>query len=189
MSLITPVGVDDGRGRLVRRTVVGALVLFAMTTGAMLIALVVFSEHGALVLRAYFGALALLLSLQLINVVLGAAYGSGHVIAIPPRRKGIKPPPNWPADLYQMQDRISLATVSEFDYQTRLRSLLRDVAAQRLAARWNVDLVRQPDRAKNRLGEELWNAIGGTCDDAGRRDVRGPSLARLRVLIEELERI
>ena len=189
MSLVTPVGLDDSRHHVVRRTVVSALVITAATTAAMLIALVFFADHGALVLKAYFGALALLLSVRLINIVPASAFGDGAAAKVRRRRRMDAPQSNWPADLFEMQDRVSLSTVSEFDYQVRLRSYLRDLAAQRLAARWNVDLNRQPDQAKSRLGDELWNEIDGAADPVGRRDAPGPSLARLRALIEGLERI
>ena len=189
MSLVTPVGVDDGRSRLVRRTVVGALVITASTTVAMLILLLFFPDQGGLVWRAYLGSLALLLSLRLIHTVLVAAYGGGATFEVGRRKPTAKQPPNWPADLFEMQDRVSLATVSEFDYDTRLRSVVRELAAQRLASRWNIDLSRQPELSKSHLGDELWNAIHGGEEHVGRRDLPGPSPARVRAMIEGLEKI
>ena len=189
MSLITPVGVEDSRSRLVRRTVVGGLVIAASTTIAMLTLLVLFPDQGGLVLRAYFGSVALLLSLRLISTVLAAAYRGGATFEVGRRQRTAKQPPNWPADLFEMQDRVSLATVSEFDYETRLRPLIRELAAQRLANRWNVDLSRQPEQSRIHLGDELWNAIDGGDEHVGRRDVPGPSPARIGALIEGLEHI
>jgi hypothetical protein len=189
VSLVTPVGVDDRRSHLTRRTVVSALVIASSISVAMLIALVLFPDHGGLVLRAYFGSLALFLSLRLINTVLPAAFGDAPTFEVRRSRKMPRPPPNWPADLFEMQDRVSLASVSEFDYNTRLRPLLRDLATQRLASRWNVDLSRQPDQARDHLGDELWTALDDDDGHVGRRDAPGPSRARLRVLIEALERI
>lgn len=189
MSLVTPVGIDDSRSRLVRRTVVGGIVIAVSTTVVMLILLALFPDQGGVVMRAYFGSLALLLSLRLISTVLATAYGGGSTFQVRRRQRTAKPPPNWPPDLFEMQDRVSLAKVSEFDFDMRLRPLIRELAAQRLASRWNLDLSRQPEQARNRLGDELWNAIEGGDENVGRRDARGPSTARIRALIEGLEQI
>lgn len=84
---------------------------------------------------------------------------------------------------------VELAAGSAFDLHFGLRPVLREIAAARLAARRRIDLVREPERAREALGEELWSLV-----EPNRRpptDHRAPGLlpARLGHLVETLERL
>jgi hypothetical protein len=189
MSPVTPVGLDDGRRRLLRRTVVSSLVIAGLATAALLVALLIFSEQTALVLKVYFAALGLLLSLRLIGSVTTYVYGDGGPPAVERAQRSRGRPPNWPSDLFELEDRVSLARVSAFDYQSRLRPHFRDLAAERLAARRNVDLLGQPEEARRRLGDDLWDEIREVPNTEDQRDRPGPSIARLGDVIDRLESI
>jgi hypothetical protein len=172
-----------------RRTVIGAAVITALATLVMGAALLLFPEQGALVLKVYFTVLGLLLCLRLIREAGAYVYGDGGSAVVQRNQRIRRPLPNWPADLFELADRVSLARVSAFDYQSRLRPFLRDLAAQRLAARWNVDLSRQPGEAERRLGHDLWNEIQDVPNTDDLRDRPGPSIARLRTLVDGVESI
>jgi hypothetical protein len=75
------------------------------------------------------------------------------------------------------------------DLHRRLRPLLREIAAQRLAARHGIDLDRRPDAARVILGEEAWELVR-----PGRRapdELTGPRIdaAGLRRVIDVLEAV
>lgn len=190
MSTITPIGLEDERRPLLRRTVVGAVVVVVLSTAAAVTGLILFAQYTSLVLRAYFATLGLLIGLQ--AVANFARYAFGDEAAASAR--GVREPRgralNWPSDLFSLEARISLAKVSAFDYGTRLRPVLRELAAQRLAARWNIDLDAERARGRAHVGDALWAELED--DRAGGRDERflpGPSAARIHQLIDDLEAI
>ncbi len=189
MSIVTPVGIEDGRRRLRRRTVTGAAVVVAMATVAAIAALILFAQHASTVLRVYFAVLGLFIGLQAVRNF--AAYTFEREAATAGRAR---PPrgriPNWPAELFELESRVTLAKVSAFDYDSRLRPLLRELAAQRLAARWNIDLATQPSAARPHVRDSLWAELqDGPVDNRDLRYVPGPSLARIRDLVADLEAI
>ncbi|HKC18785.1 MAG TPA: hypothetical protein VKE27_04065, partial [Candidatus Dormibacteraeota bacterium] len=139
MSIVTPVGFEDSRRALTRRMVTGPAVVVTLATVATVIALVVFSEHTSTVLRVYFAVLGLFIGLQAVRNFAAYAFGGDVSPRDRPGRAPRNRAPNWPPELFDLEARVSLAKVSAFDYESRLRPLLRELAAQRLAARWNID--------------------------------------------------
>lgn len=71
------------------------------------------------------------------------------------------------------------------DFRRRLQPLLREIAADRLAARHGIDPVRHPERARAVLGDETWDVLRPDADFAGA--ARGLPRARLRVVVDRLE--
>ena len=189
MSIVTPVGMEDGRRWLRRRTVTGAVVVFAIATGAAIAGLIVFAQHTSTVLRVYFAVLGLFIGLQAVRNFAAYTFG-GEAATVSRRRPDRRRVPNWPGELFELESRVTLGKVSAFDYQSRLRPLLREMAAQRLAARWNIDLGTQPSAARAHIGDSLWTELqDGPVDSRDQRFVPGPSLARIRALIADLEAI
>ena len=95
-------------------------------------------------------------------------------------------------DLRQMRD---IEQANDFliavDYQLFpfLQGAVREIAAQRLLVRHNVDLELEPDRARGLLGQETWELITPT-ETAGAKPRFGSvSLTRLAVVTDALEKV
>ena len=91
--------------------------------------------------------------------------------------------------LEALSSRISSAESSTFDLHYRLRPLLREIAAARLARRHGVDLDRQPERSRALAGDELWELIRPDRNPPEERFAKGISNARIDELIDHLEAI
>ena len=171
---------------------IGAGVTLILTFVGLVAGLAIFRDHTDTVFRAYFAVTGLLIALQTISNLSGEAQGWSERRTARGRRLPRRAPPNWPAELFELEDRLSLARVSAFDYESRLQPLLRELAAQRLAAHWQVDLERRAEAAEDHVGEALWEELQATHDASDareRRDLPGPTAGRLRQLIDDLEAI
>ncbi len=89
-------------------------------------------------------------------------------------------------DLARIEWMVSASGASEDDFYRRLRPLLRDIAASRLA-RSGADLDADPDRVRALLGDEAWGLLAGEAQARGRRRGGGLDARRLRRLVERLE--
>jgi hypothetical protein len=102
----------------------------------------------------------------------------------------------WPArqlgELRQMRD---IEQANDFliavDYQLFpfLQGAVREIAAQRLLVRHNVDLEREPDRARDILGQETWQLIRPLDTAAGKQRLGAISLTQLAVVTDALEKV
>jgi hypothetical protein len=171
--------------------VVGPAIVFGLATVATVIALVLFADHTSTVLRIYFATLGLFIGLQAVRNFAAYAFGGEGPNAARAARTPRSRAPNWPTELFDLEARVSLAKVSAFDYESRLRPLLRELAAQRLAAHWNVDLATQRPAAHAHVHDALWAELveDVPADARDRRFVPGPSVARINDLIQDLEAI
>jgi hypothetical protein len=90
-----------------------------------------------------------------------------------------------PQRLGELERDVGFALGQAIDVE-RLRPVLREVAAQRLAAH-GIDLDLDPGPAAARLGTELWELVRQ--DHALPRDRHGPGIepAALRAIVERLE--
>ncbi|HEY7197536.1 MAG TPA: hypothetical protein VH306_10130 [Gaiellaceae bacterium] len=61
--------------------------------------------------------------------------------------------------LDRMEHDVVQSLANPLDLHRRLRPVLRDVAAQRLAAGHGIDLDRRPEAAQALLGDELWELV------------------------------
>jgi hypothetical protein len=97
--------------------------------------------------------------------------------------------PEQPAPIAEL-DRIDrlvvLGAANEFDLHYRLRPLLRQVAGDRLYGHYGVELDRDPERARQLLGEELWELVSAE-REVGRRTGPGLPPAELAAHVERLE--
>jgi hypothetical protein len=187
MSYVTPVGLDDGRRSLVRSTVVDSALIAVPATIAGVAALLIVPQHPDAILKGYLAVVGLLIGLVLLNRLSGSIYRdpTSKRTGKAPRTAG----PNRPAALLEIEQRVSFAKVSAFDYQGRLRPLLIDIATQRLAASAHIDLSQQPDAAKALLGSAVWEEIQGAAGAGDPRDQPGMTAPRLRVIVDRLESI
>jgi hypothetical protein len=97
--------------------------------------------------------------------------------------------PARPGELARLEREVALAAGNSFDLHFRLRPVLREIAAHRLVTRRGVALDGGSLEVPALLGDELWEIVRP--DRAPPDDRFGPGLplARLRGLLERLERI
>jgi hypothetical protein len=84
---------------------------------------------------------------------------------------------------------LDQSIASEFHLHIRLRPLLREIAASRLRLRHGVDLAAEPERARELVGPHAWELVDAQRSPPQDRLAPGPSLAYLRDVIDELERL
>ncbi len=103
----------------------------------------------------------------------------------PPERP---PRPEPIAELERMDRVLVLAASSAFDVHHRLRPLLRDLASERLHAHHGVELDREPERARELVGDSLWEIVRPG-RELRRRSGPGLPLDRTAQLVRDLERL
>jgi hypothetical protein len=84
---------------------------------------------------------------------------------------------------------LELSTYNAFHFHSRLRPLLRDIAAHRLRSRYGVELDLEPGRARELVGSDAWEVVRPDRRAPDDRMAAGPTISDLRVVVEELEAI
>jgi hypothetical protein len=102
------------------------------------------------------------------------------------RRRGRAPA--RPSELAKIEREVALASTSSFDLHYRLRPILREVAAHRLALR-GADLDAGSRETQALLGDELWQIVRPDREPPDDRFGPGLPLPRLRAALDTLERI
>jgi hypothetical protein len=92
-------------------------------------------------------------------------------------------------DLAAVDRLLSMSVSSAQDEYARLRPLVRDIARQRLADHTGVRLETAPAAAAAMLGPEVWELIRPDRPRPLDQHDRGMSPARLRAIVDALERI
>lgn len=92
-------------------------------------------------------------------------------------------------ELSRQEREVALAVDAAYDLHARLRPTLRAIAAHRLASRRNVDLDREPERARELLGEDAWELVRADRPPPEDRFDRGIPRERLRAIVERLESV
>jgi hypothetical protein len=99
------------------------------------------------------------------------------------------PRPMRPPELVRTEREITLGMGSAGHLHQRLLPLLREAAAVRLATRHSVDLDRRPEQARLLLGDDIWELLRPDRPEPADRHAPGISSARLRRVVDALERI
>jgi hypothetical protein len=163
------------------RTAVG----LALLTTLLLVLVVLFPSRRTLLIEIYelvLGAIAVGTLVSTFRTLEPQAW-----LRSPFERGPEKPEPTPPIPELDRIDRlVVLGTGNEFDLHYRLRPLLRQLAADRLYARDGIDLDREPERAREQLGDELW-ALVDPDRKLGRRTALGIDSAELTRDVERLE--
>jgi hypothetical protein len=102
------------------------------------------------------------------------------------RRRGT---PRTASDLATVERLLSLSVASADDEYARLRPLVSDLARQRLADHTGVRLDGDPQAAAAAVGPEVWELVRPDRPLPADRRGRGIPVARLRRVVESLERI
>ena len=95
-------------------------------------------------------------------------------------------PPTRPNELIRVERDLLLGTENAGHFHARLLPLLRGAAAARLA-KDGVDLARQPEAARQVLGDELWTFVRPDRDEPDDLYAAGPSVRVVRRLVERIE--
>jgi len=88
-----------------------------------------------------------------------------------------------------MVNDVQQSVASTFHLHTRLRPILREIAAHRLSMRFGVDLQREPDRARELIGVEAWDLVRPERPPPSDRLAPGPPASQLSKVVEQLEGI
>ncbi len=161
-------------------------VFAALATAGFVFALIQLPQDTGLAVRLYVFVLGLV-CLWLAVATISGMYGSNTRLQIELALRRSPPEPRRPVQLEEIESSVRFALSSGFDYDHRLRPLLRDLAVDRMAGR-QIDVAYGDEAAKACLGDELWQEVYGQRPSAG-RDSPGPSVATLRALIDALESI
>lgn len=172
----------------VRRRLVGALV--AAIIGAVSFGIVVLTRRGLadVALDVYLLYLAGVLLLAFVQATREAAPPNPHAPftrALSRRRR----PRERLQELTRQEREVALSMDAAFDLHIRLRPTLRLIAAHRLATRRNIDLDREPGRARAVLGDDTWEIVRADRPPPGDRFARGISREQLRAIIDRLESV
>ena len=84
---------------------------------------------------------------------------------------------------------VQQSVASSFHLHTRLRPLLREIAAHRVSMRFGVDLDREHERAQELIEGEAWELVRPGRPSPSDRLAPGPPASHLSKVVEELERI
>jgi hypothetical protein len=94
-----------------------------------------------------------------------------------------------PRELERLEREVVLASASSFDLHVRIRPVLREIAAHRLATRRGTDLDAGSAETRAVLGEELWELVRPDRVPPDDRFAPGLSLEDQRAALAALERI
>ena len=92
-------------------------------------------------------------------------------------------------ELARLEREVLLGTSTAFDFHYRLRPVLREIAARRLASARGIDLDGEPARAREALGDETWQLVRPDLEPPVDRLGPGLPLAEVRRVVDALARI
>lgn len=94
-----------------------------------------------------------------------------------------------PPELARVEREVALGVASSFYQHYRLRPLLREIAAQRLESRFAADVDAPHGDARAMLPDDAWDLLRSDRTPPRDRHAPGIELARLREIVDALERI
>jgi hypothetical protein len=165
-----------------RAVIVGTLI----TIGALL-ALFASSGIRARVLDAYMVALGGVVMLMLIRTareLLADRPKSAFDAALAEMRRK----PRAERGIALERD-VELSRLNEFHFYRRLRPILCEFAAMRLRRHFGVELDREPARAREFVPSAAWDVVRPDRQPLQDRLAWGPSVASMREVVSELERL
>jgi hypothetical protein len=172
----------------VRRRLAGALVFAVLGAVPLIFIVALKPSDRALALDIYLLYLGGVLLLALVQATRETERPDPHgpfaralVRRLPPRERL--------QQLVRQEREVALSVDAAFDLHVRLRPTLRMIAAHRLAAYRGIDIDRQPERARDALGEETWELVHEDREPPDDRFARGIPVERLRTVVESLERL
>ena len=175
-----------------RRAVTDAIGLGVLGGLAFIAALFVQSSQWRLALDAYLlylGGLALLALTRLTRVATAAEHPSFLDEALELRNARPRQDVEQLPALARLEREVTLATTNVFDLHVRMRPTLREIAEYRLYDRHGVLLDERPDRAREILGESLWELVRPNREPPANRHGPGIRPRDLEAAVDTLERL
>lgn len=105
---------------------------------------------------------------------------------LPPARTELPKPDRPFADVSRMADRLSWGRLDMDRFESAVRPVLVRLADERLTGRHGITRAAHPERARQLLGEDLWQLVTGPSVAS---KAPGPAPAEMARLVEQLERI
>jgi hypothetical protein len=171
----------------VRYAVRRAFVVGTLITIGALLALFASSGIRARVFDAYFVAIGGVLMLMLIRTVRALRVDRAKS-AFDAARAEMRRKPRGTQSIDLERD-VELSRVNEFHFYRRLRPVLREIAIVRLRRRYGVELDREPARARELVPSAAWDVVRPDRQPLQDRLAWGPSIASMREVVFELERL
>ena len=169
-----------------RRVVRRALVVAAFVT-AVAGAVRLFTHGvGALVAEAWLLALAGVLLLALFRTARLLAQSSPSPLDQALAR--MRPSEPRTPELSLARD-VSLSSANGFHFHTRLRPVLRTIAAHRLRTRYGVELDSEPARARELIPARAWEVVDPDRRPPHDRLAPGPDVRSIAAVVDEVERL
>jgi hypothetical protein len=161
-------------------------VLWAAGLGAppFVLALIFLPGRRGLVLDLFLLLVASAAVLALVRALSGAVPPAAVEPAARPRRATQRLP-----ELERTERAVLLSTSNAFDVHYRLRPILREIAAQRLATRRGLSLDADTEAARAVVGEETWELVRPEREPPELRFGPGIAAPELRKVVASLERI
>jgi hypothetical protein len=141
------------------------------------------------------GRRELAVDLFLLLVAAAAIFALVRALSATAPRAPAEPPARAPratqrfAELERTERAVLLSASTAFDVHYRLRPILREVAAQRLATRRGLSLDDDPDAARAVVGDATWELVDPEREPPELRFDPGITAPLLREVVESLERI
>ena len=135
---------------------------------------------------------------EAVTLAVGAIAAAEVVRRMPPpagarrrrrRLRGVEQPPLAPSDLRACERLLRLSSSSAGETHHRLAPMLREIAAQRLAAGRRIDMGRDMEAARAAVSAPTWELIRPDRPAPPDRHAAGPSLVELESAIAELEQL
>jgi hypothetical protein len=143
------------------------------------------SRDRALAVYAYLLLLSALLVLRLVRRT-HAGLPSADAEALVPRARPRREEP--PIQLNELVRAVAMSRLTALDVHYRLRPLVRTIAAARLSQRHGADLDREPERARDILGDgAVWQLVRPDRPEPEERLARGIRVSDLERVVDELE--
>lgn len=141
----------------------------------------------ATALGVVLGAGAIVATASALALVAALAVTSARGL-LPARRR--VPPPSRRKDAMPLQLRriVDALAHAEVDADRSLRPLLAPIVAARLG-RLGIDMASAPERARELLGDRLWEIVGPDRGSVAHRTGRGIAGDELQAAIERIERL
>jgi hypothetical protein len=137
----------------------------------------------------------LALDLYLLLIASAAVYALVRALSVAAPRAQAEPPPRLHRltqrlpELERTERAVLLSASNAFDVHYRLRPILREIAAQRLATRRGLSLDDDAVACRAVVGEETWEFVRGDREPPDLRFAPGVQAAELSQVVAALERI
>jgi len=175
----------DPRVRLLRGVIVRTVLAALGATVLMLVLTSVAPHHGRRLIAGWLVVLAFLVTRVLLHALLGVRVPGGSAFDAALLTHGAAH--SRPEELDRLRRLLVLASASGAHAHSRLRPLLRVIAADRLAWRHGLRLDGQPEAARRLLGEAAWELVRPDAPPVDDRYARGPSPGAIDEAIRALE--